>query len=135
MNTKQFTSVFVGITVLANSALADCPNAVSLNVGDKVVDCPRIGLSLEYDKQIRKELIEGDYNKEIINQQNRIIELKDLQIKQTTEQADLWKSEAQRERDALDKEKNKTNWGVWGGLMGGVALTVLAGWALGQVSR
>lgn len=123
------------LAAFPSRSFAECQNAISLNVGERVADCPRIGLSLEYDKQIRKELIEGDYNKQIIDQQKRIIDLKDLQIKQTSEQADLWRSEALREREALDKERNKTNWGFWGGLIGGVALTVLAGWAVGQASR
>lgn len=124
--------VFMARPILS---FADCPNAVNLNVGDKVTDCPRIGLSVEYDKQIRKDLIEGDYNKQIVDQQKKIIDLKDLQVRQTSEQADLWKSEALREREALDKERNKTNWGFWGGLIGGVALTVLAGWAVGQAGK
>ena len=137
MSTNKLLAFFVGVAMIASPArsFAECQNAISLNVGDRVSDCPRIGLSLDYDRQIRKDLIEGDFNKQIVDQQKRIIELKDLQIKQTSEQADVWKTEALREREALDKERNKTNWGFWGGLIGGVALTVLAGWAVGQASR
>lgn len=137
MFVKKAVAYMVLFAVFMNpvAAIANCPNAISLNVGDKVTDCPRIGLSVEYDKQVRKELVEGEYNKQIVDQQKRIIELKDLQIKQTTEQSDLWRSEALREREALDKERNKTNWGLWGGILGGIALTVLAGWAVGQASR
>lgn len=135
MKAKIATLLIMSTMLSPFSSFADCQNAISLNVGDKVTDCPRIGLSLDYDRQIRKELIEGDYNRQIVDQQKRIIDLKDLQIKQTTDQADLWKTEALREREALDKERNKTNWGFWGGLIGGVALTVLAGWAVGQASR
>lgn len=135
MNAKIATLLIISTILSPLRSFADCQNAISLNVGDKVTDCPRIGLSLDYDRQIRKELIEGDYNRQIVDQQKRIIDLKDLQIKQTTDQADLWKSEALREREALDKERNKTNWGFWGGLIGGVALTVLSAWAVGQASR
>lgn len=134
---KKSVSLLIGVAMMVTPfrSFADCQNAISLNVGDRVTDCPRIGLSLDYDKQVRKDLIEGDYNKQVVDQQQRIIELKDLQIKQTSEQADLWKTEALREREALDKERNRTNWGFWGGLIGGVALTVLAGWAVGQAGK
>lgn len=137
MKSSKIVALVLAVSILFTSvpSFADCQPAVSLNVGDKITDCPRIGLSLDYDKQLRKDLIEGDYNKQIVEEQKKIISLKDLQIKQTTEQSDLWKQEALRERDALDKERNKTNWGFWGGLIGGVALTVLAGWAVGQASK
>lgn len=137
MRTKKITAFLAGAAMMANplSALADCPNAVALNVGDKVTDCPRIGLSLDYDRQVRKDLVDGDYNKQIVDQQKKIIDLKDLQIKQMSDQAELWRTEALREREVLNRERDKTNWGLWGGLIGGIALTVMAGWAIGQASR
>lgn len=132
---KKIISLALLLSIFSNLAMADCPPSVLLKQGDRVTDCARVGLSLEYDEQVRKDLIEGDYNKHIAVEQQKIIELKDLQIRQISENADLWKQEAKQEREALDKERNKTNWGFWGGLIGGVALTVLAGWAVGQVSR
>lgn len=137
MKLKKLTAFMVVFAMLMAPvrSLADCPNAISLGVGEKVTDCPRIGLSLEYDKQVRKDLIEGDFNKKIVEEQKKLIDMKDLQMKYTIEDRDLWKAEAIREREALDKERNKTNWGLWGGLIGGIALTVLAGWAVGQAGK
>jgi hypothetical protein len=123
------------LLLLGHSVANACVPAVKLNVGDKVSDCPRIGLSLDYEKEIRKDLIDAEFNREIMEQQKRIIELKDLQVRQTKENADLWRQEALKEREALDKEKNRSDWKFWGGLIAGVGLTVLAGWAVGQVSR
>lgn len=104
-------------------------------MGDTVRDCPRIGLSEEADLEIRKQLIEGDYNKKILAEQERVISLKDLQIKYTTEQKDLWKSDALREREAYDKERRRTSANFWIGLGAGILLTVAAGWAVGQAGK
>lgn len=75
MRTKKITAFLAGAAMMANplSALADCPNAVALNVGDKVTDCPRIGLSLDYDRQVRKDLVDRDYNKQIVDQQKKLL--------------------------------------------------------------
>lgn len=111
-----------------------CVPAVRLKVGDKVTDCDRIGLSEQADLETRKQLVEGDYNKKILDEQQKIIDLKDLQIKYTTEQKDLWQSDAMRERAAYDAERSRTNMNFWIGLGAGILLTVAAGWAVGQAA-
>lgn len=115
------------VSLLSTSSFADCPNAVNLKVGDKVTDCDRVGLSTQFEKGLRKDLIESDYNKKIIDEQAKIITLKDLSIKQSNDQATLWKDESTRERDAYDRERSRTTTSFWMGL--GVGILVIIGGA------
>jgi hypothetical protein len=121
--------------VFSVNSLAVCDNAVTLRKGDTVKDCDRIGYSLEYDKTVRADLVEGDYNKKIVEEQKKLIELKDLSISLNQKQSELWKEEAMREREAYDKERNKGNKSLWLGIALGVLLTVGAGYAIGQASK
>lgn len=114
-------------------AFAKCPNAVRLNVGDAVVDCDRIGLSLEYDKQVRTELIEGSKNKQIMEKQTELLTIKDLIIDESKDRAGLWEKEAARVRKENDELRSGSDWKWWVGIFTGIGLTVLSGWAIGQV--
>lgn len=116
-------------------AKATCPNAIRLNVGDKVIDCDRIGLSIEYDKRIRKELIEGEYDKKIVKEQKRQITMKDLTIQEVDKRSDLWEKESERLREENDELKKGNNWKFWVGIFSGIALTVLSGWSVGQIAK
>jgi hypothetical protein len=112
-----------------------CPPAVRLNVGDKVTDCPRIGLSDEADLENRKQLVEGDFNIKIIDEQKKMLDLKDLQISYIQKQDDLWKADALREREAYDKERSRSNTSFWVGFGVGLLTVVVTGYALGQVHK
>jgi hypothetical protein len=116
-------------------AFADCPNAVVLHVGDKVTDCDRVGLSTGYEKSVRKDLIETDFNKKIIDEQTKIIDLKDLSIKQSNDQAMLWKTESDREREAYDKERARTNTSFWVGMGVGILVILGGAYAVKSVAR
>ena len=132
---NRFLSALLIVSMTSQYAMADCPNAIRLKVGDTVKDCERIGLSVEYDQQVREDLVRGDFNKEITEEQKKIISLKDLQIKDTQDQKDLYKADALREREALDKERERSKMGFWVGLGAGIVLTVLSGWAIGQAAK
>lgn len=108
---------------------------MKLNVGDKVTDCPRIGLSEQADLENRQQLIEGDYNKKIIEQQQKQIDLKDLMITDQKARGDLWQDEAQRERDYADKMKANGDQKFWLGLGVGLLTVLVTGYALGQVNK
>ena len=132
---KVIVKILIVSIITVNIAQAECPNAVTLNVGDSVKDCNRIGLSVDYEKRIRKELHENEYNKRLLEEQNKLIELKDLKSTELEKQSNLWKSDALREREALDKERNKPNYGFWGGLVLGIGVIVLGAWSIKQVGR
>jgi hypothetical protein len=112
-----------------------CENAVNLNKGDTVKDCDRVGLSVEYNKKVMKDLVEGDYNKKIIEEQRKIIELKDLSMELSRKQSDMWKEESYRNRSSLDHERGKVSKSLWIGVSLGILMTVAAGYAIGQASK
>jgi hypothetical protein len=85
--------------------------------------------------KINQDLVSGDYNGRIVDEQKKVIDLKDLQLQDTSKDRDLWKAEATREREVVDKYDSKTNWNLWGGILAGVLLTVGAGYAVGQVRK
>jgi hypothetical protein len=112
-----------------------CPNAVSLPVGSTVKDCARVGLSADYDKTVRKELVEGDQNKVIVQQQTQIIQLKDLTIKSTQDEAAIWKQQSDAATEALEKEKNRSSMTLIGGILIGAGAILLSSWAVKNVSK
>jgi hypothetical protein len=116
-------------------AFADCPDAVKLNVGDKVTDCERIGLSGPAEKKIREDLIGSDYNAKKLEEQKKILDLKDQVIADSDKQVVIWKQEVDRERLALDVERARTKWEFWGGIILGIGFTALGAWSVGQVHR
>ena len=112
---------------------ADCPNAVYLNVGDTVKDCPRIGLSKQFDLQNRKDLLELDYDKKILQEKDLLLGMKEDRVSYLSKQSDLWKSEAQRERDEYDKIKKDTKVDFWYGVLLGAGSILLGAWTVKQV--
>jgi hypothetical protein len=97
-------------------------------VGDTVKDCDRIGLSIPYDESVRKDLVELEFNRKIIGEQKRLIDLKDLAIQTSQEQSNLWKEEAISQR-----KSSSTNFYL--GVAGGIVIVLASAWALGQVSN
>ena len=130
----KFISMLLVLCFLTN-AFAECDNAVILKKGDVVKDCDRVGLSMDYNNQVMKDIVEGEYAGKIVEEQKKIITLKDLSIDISQKQSELWKEEATRTRKELDSEKNKGNKSLWIGIALGLCLTIAAGYALGQVSR
>jgi len=135
---KQLISGILALALgISNAAQAasKCPNAVLLKVGDRVSDCDRIGLSIEFEKTVREQVIQNDYNLRIIDEQKKIIDLKDLTINTSQEQARLWKEEAERSRKKYDEANEARSKDFLYGLIGGIILTALAGWTVGQVAK
>lgn len=131
----KYISLFLVICLTGQSFAAECPNAIDLSKGATVTDCDRVGLSKEYAAQVRKELIEGDYNRQIVEEQKRLINIKDLALKSSGEQVDLWRSEAGRSREQLDRERSRGNLPIFIGFLSGVAMVLASAWAVKQVGR
>jgi len=112
-----------------------CPNAVLIRVGEKVTDCDRIGLNLEFERSVREQVIQNDFNLKIIEEQKKIIDFKDLTIKTSQDQALLWKEEAERARQKYDEANQARSKDFLYGVIGGIVLTALAGWTIGQVAK
>ena len=135
---RLLTSTITTASLLAGSlswGAAECPPAVTLNVGDKVTDCRRVGVAKDVMDKIDQDLAASQVNAQIAGQQSKLIELKDLQLSDADKDRDLWKAEADRERQTYDKERSRTDWMLWGGILAGIALTIGAGWAVGQAHK
>lgn len=131
---KFLVSTLLCLSLLTN-AFAECDNAVILKKGDIVKDCDRVGLSMEYNDQVMKDIVEGEYAGKIVEEQKKIITLKDLSIDLNQKQGTLWKEEAIRTRKELDDEKNRGDKSLWIGITMGILICVAAGYAIGQVSK
>lgn len=118
----------ISVTLTLNSGLlyADCPSSVNLAIGDKVTDCPRVGLSEATAKKIQLELISADYSAKELYATKDLLTLKDLMIANQIQQTELYKADSMRERAAYDKAQSRTSTSFWVGIGVGV-LTVLAG--------
>lgn len=123
------------MTISNTSKASECPNSLFLKVGDVVTDCDRIGFNLEFEKTIRQQIIENDYNLKIIEEQKNILLLKDLTIRTSQMQSVLWKEEADRLRKKYDDLNETKSKDFLYGVIGGIILTALAGWSLGQVAK
>lgn len=127
------TFIIVVSLLCPRYALGDCPNAISLKVGDKVTDCDRIGLSVPYDLKVRQSLIEGDYNLKIIAEKDRLITAKDLALKDADEQKVLYRDEATRARKDADDARASANTRFWIGVVVGFLAILGGAWAIGRV--
>lgn len=128
--------MIVAISLTAsNLAYADCPPALNLKIGTVVTDCDRIGLNLDTDAKIKKDLIESDYNKKIVEEQQKIIDLKDLSLKTSIERSQIWEIEAKRMETKYNDSQKSIGYPFYAGLAAGVVLMLASGYALGQVSR
>lgn len=131
---QNLKTLLVGI-ILASQTLkaASCPNATYLDVGDTVKDCPRVGLSVDYELQVRKDLIEGDYNKKILIEKDQLLGAKDLRIDYLQKETDLWHNEALRERALVDNKTTESKRELWYGFGLGILSVLVGAWSVGQV--
>jgi hypothetical protein len=132
---KNLFKLIVSLALIPNLAFGDCPNAIRLNPGDKVTDCERICLSVAYDLQVRKDLVEGEYNVKIIDEQKKVITAKDLVIKDTEGQRDLFKAESIRQQERYESERSKSSWNFWVGLGVGIVTVAISAYVIKQVAR
>ena len=113
---KSVLATLLTFTTIASSAYADCPNAVDLKVGDTVKDCDRVGLSLDYNKTVQKQLVDGDYNAQIVEEQQKQLTLKDLDIQYQQKRGDDAIADAGLYKSQLDQERQKSKVDLWLGI-------------------
>ena len=126
---------FLVLMLSSMQATAGCPNAIRLLPGAQNDTCERIGLSVDYDVTVRKQLVEGDYNKQLVQQQKQLLDLKDLQIADHEKEEGVLKDEVQRERSALDAERARAKLDFWIGAAAGVLTVVLSAWVVKRTIR
>lgn len=122
--------------LLSNIALADCPNAIDLKVGDTVQDCDRVGLSKTRALEVENTLKQGKINLKIIDTQTDLLKWKDTKITTVTQERDEYKNDDQRERQETDRLRNEGSTKLIIGVVVGVVGMFLAarawGWAAGR---
>jgi hypothetical protein len=90
--------------------------------------------SLECHKSVGKLVILNDKNELEIKELRKTIEFKDLAIQKADERVLLWKDEAYKQYDFLQKNEQKSAWtnAMWFGA--GFLSVMLGAWAAGQVN-
>lgn len=121
--------------VASSVAVADCANAVRLKVGDVVRDCERIGYSVEYDRQVVKDLVRGEYNEKIVDEQARQLGIKDLTIKAYEDKDKIQGAEIDRVRKRSDEIEARGRTEFWIGLALGFGAAVAGAFIVKQVAK
>lgn len=131
----QIVTILLIGTIIANPAYATCPNAINIKKGDKVTDCDRIGYSREYDKKVRHQLIDAEFDKKRLDvTKKQVIELKDLMVVKT-ERANFAEDAMVRARKERDKERARNQTVFFIGMGVGIGLVTLAAYILGQATK
>lgn len=128
--------------ILPSASLANCSSPVSLLEKDAPAPCRGYLFTPEKEKQVR--LMNEDYKllQEELEIKNKQLDLYKLQVTNLAQAADLsekksalWQTKAQEavERTVNLEQSRQTRDFLF--ILGGVALTVLAGWAVGQAGK
>ena len=131
--TIRWISTIIISSLLSNIALADCPNAVRLKVGDTVTDCERIGLSLDEDLRVREAIKNGEIDSQLVEEQKRLIDMKDLTIKDASDENKDLKDEVKRTRKEVDDSRGASHMELFIGMGIGIALTAIVAWEIQKV--
>lgn len=107
-----------------------CPYAIHLNVGDTVKDCERIGLNVDYARDVAEEIADGEENKQIQIEQQKIIQIKNDIISRNSQELDQWQSNMNVVNQKLDHEKSRSKVNFWVGLGLGLIVAIGTGYAV-----
>jgi hypothetical protein len=90
---------------------------------------------VECHAEVGKIIKQNEMHKEEIKNLRKAIELKDLVINQYDARIMLWRDTSYKLEDRLMKQHKYSSYQNWAYFIGGVGLTVLSAWAMGQVSK
>lgn len=138
----KLTAFILAATLTSQVAWADCSSPVTLLEKDQSAPCRGYLFTPEKEKQVRG--LNEDYKllQEELTIKDKQLELYKLQVQSLYQAAELsekksslWQTKAQEavERTVSIEQSRQTRDLLF--VLGGVALTVLAGWAIGQVSK
>lgn len=119
----RYLTLLLTLIISLTATAQVCPNHQLLKSGD-LAPCNGHFFNNETEQSIRKDVRDGELRK-------KQIQLKDLQIKQLSEDRNMWADEAHKQakaRHELDSDLTK-------GVLGGIALTLLVMFGIGQVNR
>ncbi len=85
--------------------------------------------------QVGKLVKEAKLRKEQVAELSKTITLKDLAMTKANERIDLWRDTSFKLEERIIKQRKWSSYNDYLYFGGGVVMTILAGWALGQASR
>lgn len=132
--------VFI-LSFFSSVALSECSNDVTVLYQGDPAPCKGFLFSPKKEEEVRKKITESDLDKTKLELQEKQLILYDKLLKLTQEQADkelekseLWRKKAIESSEKLTDDKTRDWWRDGAFLIGGVVVTVAAGWALGAAS-
>ena len=128
---KKISSLALSLMFVCNVAFADNCDWSTI----KEIDGPEFVYSPECHNQVGKLVAnEKDYKIQI-DSQKKVIQLKDLTIKDLTANSNMWEKEAHSQFKALENYRSAEKTRTWLWFGGGVGATILAIVIAGQVSK
>jgi hypothetical protein len=113
----------------------DCPNAIDLKVGDKVIDCDRVGLKKDYAKDVEEDLLIANFNRKIAEDEAKIAANKDKRIEDADAQAARWEAENEKTRQQLIEEQKRGKVDFWIGFASGFVTILLGAIAIKEAAK
>lgn len=112
--------------MIADVAHADCQKSILIQKGETVTDCDRIGFSVDYAKEIKKQLVEGDYLKRELEGTQNLLNL-EKQLGDTL-RGEIKALDAERLRAYAerDKQADRNQTVFWVGMGVGIAIPIIA---------
>lgn len=127
--------LFLIIMLLPGLCWGDCPNAIRLLPGAKNDECERIGLEVNAEKSVREDLVRGEYNAKIVDEQKRQLDIKDLTIAEYEKKTGLQGQEIERLRARNDSLENRSSTTFWLGLGAGIIVVLVGSIAIKNVAK
>ena len=90
---------------------------------------------IECHAEVGKIIKENEKRKEEIKELRAALTLKDLTINKFEQRIVLWRDTSYKLEDRLMKQHKYSSYQNWIYFIGGVGLTVLSGWAMGQAAK
>ena len=139
---KKMLPILLVVTTFQGAAFAGCPKPVYHLLKGQKAECE--GYLFSLDKELELRIMNEDYkflkqelelkNKQIDNLNKEVI-LSEEVINKEQQKAELWRNAAETSTKKYIESVDSNSKKEWLYLIGGVLITVAAGYAVGQVSK
>ncbi len=120
---------FVMILMMSNISFAECDWSTITKVDS------RYSYSVDCHKEVGKLVKEQELRREQVVKLNKTISLKDLSISKAEERITNWRDTTYILEKRLQTQRKWSRYNDWMYFGGGIFMTVLAGWTMGQVNK
>lgn len=133
--TSLTSNAFAGPLGDFNLSGSNCPPAAMLHVGDVVKDCDRVGLNLQTDILVRKDLLREDELQQITKEQQDIIAKDSDTISLLQKEISVWKVQVSTDQTTIADESSAKSTSFWLGFGLGILATSAAIYAGRQMGK